>query len=229
MPRSNARPQPHPLAAYADQIDPVTTYALRDVAALLGLSLSNVSGMALHGWLPGSRLRPHRRGGRTYTWTGKQLLRIAARPIRVEYDHDRYGPATLYRVGCRCPVCMRAHTAESRERKRALSEEAFPAETRAEVITLVAAGTPIADAAAEAGVSLAKVYGRATWDLAFGDQLDEAAWSLCVLGENAPGCGSPAGYRGKPKGRATRPACRGTGCREWRRAQAQAERSAAEE
>ncbi|MFF0698401.1 hypothetical protein ACFYU4_37925 [Streptomyces tendae] len=222
---TRAPAQPHPLAEYADRIDAAEVYTLRRLAELLELAPSSVSGMARYGWLPGSRMRPHRRGGRTYTWTGKQLLRLAARPIRVQYDHERYAPSTLYRVGCRCPVCVRVHSADSQERKRALADEAFPVGKRARVVALVAAGTTVVDAAAEVGVTAGWVYGRATWDAAFAEEIDEAAWSLCVLGQDDPACSTAAGYRGKTGGKVPRPACRGTGCREWRRGQSQVERA----
>ncbi|MER7497101.1 hypothetical protein ABT033_31450 [Streptomyces pharetrae] len=223
----NTPVQPHPLAEYADRIAPGRVYTLRQLAELLELAPSSVSGMARYGWLPGSRMKPHRRGGRTYTWTGKQLLRLAARPITVQYDHERYAPSTLYRVGCRCPACVRAHSADSQERKRALADEAFTEEKRARLVALVADATPVAEAAAEVGVTLGQVYGRATWDAAFAEELDEAAWSLCVLGQNDPACSTASGYRGKPGGKwkSPRPACRGTGCREWRRGQSHLERA----
>ncbi|WP_086681814.1 hypothetical protein [Streptomyces pseudogriseolus] len=214
--------RPHPLAEYADRIDPAEVYTVRQLAALLELAPSSVSGMAGYGWLPGSRVQPHRRGGRQYTWTGKQLKRLASRRIKVSYDHDRYAPATLYRVGCRCSQCVHAHGVDSRNRRRALAEEAFPAEKRTRLVELVSAGAPVAEAAEKVGVSLSRVYGRANWDAAFAEDLDEAAWSLCVLGDTNPACGTAAGYRGNGE---KRPACRGTGCREWRRSMSQRERA----
>ncbi|MER5615875.1 hypothetical protein [Streptomyces sp. NPDC002215] len=219
--------QPHPLAEYEGRIDPAKVYTLRQLAELMELAPSSLSGMARYGWLPGSRMRPHRRGGRTYTWTGKQLVRLAARTIRVEYDHEQYSAATLYRVGCRCPACKKAHSAATTERKRALSGAAFTEEQRNRVVELVSGQMPVAEAAAEVGVTLAQVYGRAVWDADFADRLDEAAWSLCVLGEDDPSCSLPSAYRGKKTGPTPRAACRGTGCREWRRAQARQERAAA--
>ncbi|PRH78387.1 hypothetical protein C6N75_15240 [Streptomyces solincola] len=225
MPRTPV--QPHPLAQYADRIDPGKVYTLRQLAELLELAPSSVSGMARYGWLPGSRMKPHRRGGRTYTWTGKQLRRLAGRPIKVQFDHERYAPTTLYRVGCRCPACVQAHSEDSRARKRSLAEDAFPEEKRARLVALVEDATPVAEAAAEVGVTVGEVYGRATWDALFAEELDEAAWSLCVLGQADPGCSTASGYRGKPGGTSPRPACRGTGCREWRRAASQLERAEA--
>ncbi|MCX4976522.1 hypothetical protein [Streptomyces sp. NBC_00620] len=223
---SHTAAQPHPLAEYADRIEPAKVYTVRQLAELLELAPTSVSGMAGYGWLPGSRMRPHRRGGRVYTWTGKQLLRIAGRRIRVQFDHDRYAPATLYRVGCRCPMCTQAHNADSQQRRRAMAEEVFPAEKRARVVGLVTGQMPVGDAAAEVGVSLGAVYGRAVWDAGFAEALDEAAWSLCVVGEDDPACGTASGYKGNASGRSPRPACRGTGCREWRRGQSRQERAA---
>ncbi|MDW6058085.1 hypothetical protein SAZ11_08280 [Streptomyces sp. FXJ1.4098] len=145
--------------------------------------------------------------------------------MRVEYDHEKFAPATLYRVGCRCPTCVEAHSAESLERRRALAEEVFTAEQRRRVVELVAAETPVPEAARKAGVTLHQVYGRANWDAQFAEEFDEAGWSLCVLGQDHPQCGTAGGYRGNERG--SRPACRGTGCREWRRGMSQQERAAA--
>jgi hypothetical protein len=209
------------------RIDAGSVYTVRQLAELMELAPSSVSGMATYGWLPGSRMKPHRRGGLVHTWTGKQLLRLAARPIRVQYDHERYAPATLYRAGCRCPVCVQAHSADSRARNHALAEDAFPRQARKRLLALVTNAMPVAEAAKEVGVPLGYVYGRAIWDAEFGEALDEAAWSLCVLGEDDPGCSTPSGYRGNPRGKSPRPACRGTGCREWRREQSRMERSEA--
>ncbi|MFJ4880161.1 hypothetical protein ACIP93_33805 [Streptomyces sp. NPDC088745] len=221
---SRTTTQPHPLASYASQIDPQEVYTVRAVAALLGMALPSVSGMATYGLLPGGRVRPHARGGRQRVWTGAQLLRIAKRPVRVQYDHEKLSPTTLYRVGCRCQVCVAAHSAESLERRRALAEEAFPAEQRQRVLELVETQMPVAEAAEKVGVTLHQVYGRANWDFGFAEALDEAGWSLCVLGQDNPQCSTASGYRGNEGGRSHRPPCRGTGCREWRRAMAQQER-----
>jgi hypothetical protein len=223
VPRTTAHA--HPLAFCANQIDPERTYTVRTVAALLGMAPSSVSGMATYGLLPGSRQRAHARGGSERTWTGKQLLRLSRRPVRVQYDHEKLSPATLYRVGCRCPVCVNAHSTESRARRRGLAEAAFTGEQRKRVLNAVAAGTPVADAAHQAKVTLHQVYGRATWDAEFAEDLDEAGWALCVLGHDDPLCGRPGAYRGYEQGEAYRPPCRGTGCREWRRDQAQQERT----
>ncbi|MFF8464873.1 hypothetical protein ACF071_29520 [Streptomyces albidoflavus] len=223
---SRTTTQPHPLAPYAEQIDPEAAYTVHRIAALLGMAPVSVSGMATYGLLPGSRMRPHARGGRQRVWTGKQLLRLTQRPVRVQYDHERFAPVTLYRVGCRCHACVAAHTAESRERRRALAEEAFTAEQRKRVLDLVETQTPVAEAAERAGVTLHQVYGRANWDAEFAEALDEAGWSLCVLGQAHPQCSTASGYRGNERGQAHRTPCRGTGCREWRRGMAQQERAA---
>ncbi|WP_307820462.1 hypothetical protein [Streptomyces sp. MC1] len=209
--------QPHPLAKYADRIDASADYTARQLAALLELSLSSVHMMAGYGWLPGSRMRTPARGGRKYTWTGQQLLRLAGRRIKVQYDHERYAPSTLYRVGCRCPECTAAHNTESRQRRRALAEEKFPEPQRTRLVELVGEGTPVEDAAQEVGVSVGYVFGRATWDAAFADALDDAGWALCVLGESSPACGTAGAYRGNDSKRSPRPPCRGTGCREYKR------------
>ncbi|MFF9090953.1 hypothetical protein ACF1BE_32170 [Streptomyces sp. NPDC014991] len=94
------------------------------------------------------------------------------------------------------------------------------------VLDLVAAQTPVAEAAEKAGVTLRQVYGRANWDSAFAEELDEAGWSLCVLGQDHPQCSTASGYRGNERSEAHRPACRGSGCREWRRGTSRLERAA---
>ncbi|RAJ44302.1 hypothetical protein K388_07387, partial [Streptomyces sp. KhCrAH-43] len=206
-----------PLAPYASQINPEQVYTLRQVAALLELAPTSVSGMVGHGWLPGSRMRPHARGGRHHTWTGKQLIRIASRPIKVSYDHEKFSASTLYRVGCRCPACTRAHTQDSQARRRALADETFNVERRTQLVDLVGEGALVPEAAKEVGVTIGHVYGRATWDAEFAEALDEAGWALCVLGSDDPQCSTSVGYRGRESGMFPRPPCRGTGCREWRR------------
>ncbi|MET8696844.1 hypothetical protein ABZV65_30390 [Streptomyces bauhiniae] len=216
---------PHFLAPYAAQLDPAGVYTVRQIAALIGAQPQSVYNLSSHGFLPGARVRVLPRGGREKVWTGKKLARLAARPIQVTYHHDRYSPATLYRVGCRCPNCRAAHTKESQERKRALAEAAFPAEKRQLVLDLVEAQTPVAEAASEAGVPLAAVYGRALWDAVFAEALDEAGWSLCVLGSDDPMCSSAPAYRGN---QSKRDPCRGTGCREWRRESSRQTRAAAQ-
>ncbi|MFF8809880.1 hypothetical protein [Streptomyces omiyaensis] len=221
---SRTTAQPHPLADCAERIDPQESYTVRRIAALLGMAPGSVTGMATYGLLPGSRMRPHARGGRQHVWTGRQLLRIAGRPVRVRYDHERLAPATLYRIGCRCVICVADHSAESQERRRALAEAAFTADQRSRLLELVTAQTPVPKAAQEVGVTLHQVYGRATWDAEFAEALDEAGWSLCALGQDDPRCSTAAGYRGS-EGGAHRPACRGTGCREWRRGMSQQERA----
>lgn len=222
MSRTTSRP--HPLADYAERIDAEAVYTVRQVAALMELAVSSVDGMARYGWLPGSRMRPHRRGGRQYTWTGRQLLRLAFRPIRVQYDHERFSASTLYRVGCRCPVCTAAHSAESKDRRRALAEDAFPEPKRRRLVELVSGSMPVPDAAKKIGVTIYQVYGRAAWDAEFAEALDEAGWSLCVLGDDSPACGTAGAYRGNPSVTSPRPACRGTGCRESRRESSRKER-----
>ncbi len=220
--------RPHPLAPYADRIDPDEHYTAREIADLLGITPNSISGMATYGLLPGSKLRSHARGGRQHTWTGKQLLRLARLPLRVQYDHERFSPATLYRAGCRCPECIEDHGAESTEWRRTRADEAFTPEQRERVVDLVADQTPVAEAAAMVGVTPYVVYARATWDGEFAAALDEAAWSLCVLGEAHPKCSTASGYRGSSRATDPTPPCRGTGCREWRRGASRQERTAAE-
>ena len=135
---------------------------------------------------------------------------------QVPHDHVQYAATTLYRYGYRCPQCTEAHAAESRERNRAAAAEAFTTEQRCFVLELVAAGVSVSEAAEVVGVDGAWVYARAVWDSDFAKELDLAGWTLCVLGPDHPKCGTATGYRGSVRDD-TRPGCRGTGCREWKR------------
>lgn len=38
---------------------------------------------------------------------------MAKRSVRVERDHEKFAPATLYRVGYRSAACVAAHSVES--------------------------------------------------------------------------------------------------------------------
>ncbi|WP_328373405.1 hypothetical protein OG800_50235 (plasmid) [Streptomyces sp. NBC_00445] len=215
----------HPLVQCAERIDPEAVYTVAGIARLLGMAASSVKGMAGYGWLPGGRMQPHARGGRQRVWAGAQLLQLAQKPLVVEYDHERYSPVTLYRVGCRCDVCAQAHADASKAQRRASAEETFPAESRRQLLKQITDGMPVAQAAAAVGVSRSRVYGRADWDPDFAEELDEATWSLCVAGEDSPVCGTASGYRGQPGQLNGRPGCRGTACREWRRGAGRDERT----
>lgn len=208
--------RPHPLAPYAGQITPDAVYTLRGIASLMGMSLTSATNLNTHGLLPGGRIRVGDRGRKLHVWTGARLLRLASRPVRLELDHTRYAPTTLYRVGCRCAVCASAHTAETVARSRALSEQALPAPARARLLKLVEEGATVPEAAAAVGVTHQQVYGRAGWDAEFGEALDEAGWFLCTLTPDHPSCGTASRWR--------RGGCRGTGCREWRRDTSRRER-----
>lgn len=218
--RSPVPPVPHPLAQHTGQIDPGRTYSTRDLAVLMEMSLTTLRSLITCGLLPGGRTR--RTNGREMTtWTGRRLLRTARQPLRLRYDHTRYAPTALYRAGCRCPRCTAAHNQESRTWRRDLADAAFPAPAREHLLGQVSRGTPLADAAADAGTTPGRVHGYALRDPQFAQALDEAGWSLCVLGPGAPRCSTPTAYRGRGE---QQPACRGTGCREWRRATSQNER-----
>ncbi|WP_240364080.1 hypothetical protein [Streptomyces sp. S1D4-20] len=217
----------HPLARCVERIDPETVYTVAGIARLLGMSVSSVKGMAGYGWLPGGRMQPHARGGRQHVWAGARLLQLAHQPLVVEYDHERYSPVTLYRVGCRCDVCTQAHAETSKAQRRAFAEETFPAQSRLRLLEQIVGGMPVAQAATAVGVTRSRVYRRADWDPDFAQELDEATWALCVAGEDSPVCGTASGYRGRPGQRNGRPACRGTACREWRRGAGRDERTVA--
>lgn len=193
----------HPLASLVDRIDPAALYRIPDLAELLGLSRSSAMALELSGWFPGSgRERvPGARGVRR-VWTGAALI-AAAGIDPPPLDHGRYAPSTLWRLGCSCDDCLAWHNADTRGRRRAVSDERFPQEKRDQVLELVAAGdvASITEAAKEAGVTAGQVYGLALRDAEFRAALDEAGMALCRGGDR---CGRPAGYR---------QGCRGTACR----------------
>ncbi|MFE7032411.1 hypothetical protein ACFU9Y_19040 [Streptomyces sp. NPDC057621] len=210
-----------------ERIDPEKVYTVADIARLLGVSVSSVKGMAGYGWLPGGCMQAHARGGRQHIWTGARLLELTHQPLVVEYDHERFSPVTLYRVGCHCDICTQAHAEASKAQRRASAEETFPAESRRRLLEQIAGGMPVAEAARAVGVTRNRVYGRAEWDPNFAQELDEATWALCVAGKDSPVCGTAGGYRGQPDRLNGRPGCRGTACREWRRGASRSERPVA--
>ena len=213
----------HPLAPYVDQIDPDRTYNMRDIAVLIGTSRGSVETMRKLGALDGAVAEVMPGGGRMWTWRGSQLVQMASKPLRLQgLDHSKLAPVTLYRVGCGCPACRQAYVDEARERRRALSEERFPAAARETVLSRVWEGYTVVEAAEMAGVSTNQVYRRTEWDADFGSALDEAAWTLCQAGPDSPRCGTAGMYRGLGTGYSP---CRGTGCREWRRESSQRNRS----
>ncbi|MGW1617448.1 hypothetical protein ACWCQZ_50995 [Streptomyces sp. NPDC002285] len=141
-------------------------------------------------------------GGRQRVWTGAALM-AAADTDPPALDHSRYAPSTLWRLGCACDGCLAWHNGDSRQRRRAVSDAAFPEQRRRQVLELASAGEvdTIEEAAAQAEVSPGLVFGLARRDDAFRAALDEAAVGLCVGGDL---CGRPNGYR---------TGCRGTACR----------------
>ncbi|KUF17382.1 hypothetical protein [Streptomyces silvensis] len=221
MPQVRHVVRSHPLAPYTDKIAADGLYTLPDLAALMGISRSSAHVLAAHGAFSSNGADPRR--GRTRQWTGAELLLMATRPVRITLDHAQFAPETLYRLGCRCDGCMDAHAAASREWKRTAADQKFPAPQREEVLRLVAQGTPVPTAAAAVGVTPHCVAGRATWDTAFADALDQALWSLCTWGQTDPQCGTAAAYRGSRDH--TTPGCRGTACRSWRRGASRQERA----
>jgi hypothetical protein len=193
----------HPLARVVDRIDPDARYRAGDLAELLGLARSSTNTLALSGWFPGFEWeRVPGADGRQRVWTGAALI-AAADTDPPALDHTRYAPSTLWRLGCGCDDCLAWHNADSRTRRRADADAAFPAQRRRRVLELVAAGDvdSIQAAAVKAGATPGQVFGLARRDDDFRAALDEAAVALCVGGDL---CGRPRGYR---------LGCRGTMCR----------------
>jgi hypothetical protein len=193
----------HPLAAVVDRIDPDALYRIPDLAGLLGLAPGSTHSLALSGWFPGAeRERVPGAAGVRQVWSGAALI-AAAGIDPPPLDHTRYAPSTLWRLGCGCDDCLAWHNTDSRDRRRARSDAAFPPQKRRQVLDLITAGdvTSIVEAAERAGTSPGLVFGLANRDPAFRAALDEAANALCVGGDR---CGRPIGYQA---------GCRGTACR----------------
>lgn len=194
----------HPLARVIDRIDPAALYRVPDLADLLGLARSSTWALVQSGWFPGVEYEPVPDGtGRRQVWTGAALI-AAADTDPPALDHTKYAPSTLWRLGCGCDDCLAWHNADSRDRHRRASDDAFPEQRRRRVLELVASGTvTVKEAAAQAEVTVGQVYGYARRDQEFERLLDEAAASLC----RDPGgsrCATPGAYRA---------GCRGTACR----------------
>jgi hypothetical protein len=193
----------HPLARVVDRIDPDARYRAADFPELLGLARSSTNTLILSGWFPGAEWeRVPGADGRQRVWTGAALI-AAADTDPPALDHSRYAPSTLWRLGCGCDDCLARHNADSRTRRRAAADAAFPEQRRRQVLELVSAGDvpTIEEAAARAEVTPGQVFGLARRDDDFRAALDEAAVALCVGGDR---CGRPSGYR---------QGCRGTMCR----------------
>ncbi|MFF2548311.1 hypothetical protein ACFVUY_37940 [Kitasatospora sp. NPDC058063] len=197
----------HPLEHLRARLEPGATYTVRDLAELLGVSTQSVRVLHHGGYLPGSTWTgiPGRGGGR-HTWSGERLLAclgmdLAALP---PLDHDRYGPATLWRLGCGCEDCTAWHAASTKGYRHRDAEERFPSALREELLAQVRAGTDVQSAARDVGLTHHHVYGFARLDAEFGRRLDEAGEALCVSAADSR-CGTPAGYRHL--------SCRGTACR----------------
>ena len=198
----------HPLKSIERQIRAQNLYTVRDLAGLLGVSIQSVRSVHAGGYLPGAAWEsiPGGRGGGRYVWRGEQLL--AALDLTLDdlpaLDHQRYAPATLWRLGCGCEDCSAWHNASTKADRRQQAGERFPPDRREQLLALVAAGTVVKEAAEAVGVRTGQVYGACTTDPEFSRRLDEAGEALCVAASD-PQCGSHALYR--------RRGCRGTACR----------------
>ncbi|QKZ20300.1 hypothetical protein [Streptomyces chartreusis] len=192
----------HPLTRVLDRVVPDAQYRAPDLAELLGLALSSTNTLILSGWFPGAAWERAPGTDRRRVWTGAALI-AAADTDPPALDHSRYTPSTLWRLGCGCDGCLAWHNADSRQRRRAAADAAFPEQRRRQVLELVSSGDvdSIEEAAARAKVSPGRVFGLALRDQDFRAALDEAAVALCVGGDL---CGRPIGYR---------TGCRGTACR----------------
>ncbi|MFD8594541.1 hypothetical protein ACFV1L_06030 [Kitasatospora sp. NPDC059646] len=191
---------PHPLSSVRNRIDSDADYTVKTLASATGYSRSHIKTLALAGDLPGTT-----RPGVGYRWAGKDVLDAinegAANP---DFDHDKYAPSSLWRMGCRCSDCANEHLADLRKWRREISQRDFPEPLQKRLLALVGAGTSVKEAAELLGLTSVRVYAEARVDEEFGALLDKAAEALCVDAADHR-CGTPTGYR--------RLACRGTACR----------------
>jgi len=194
----------HPLAPVLDRIEPEQTYTTADLSELLDMSTGSIRALTHSGWLPGSKVQPHARGGRRFVWTGQALLEAAEISELPALDHDRYHPSTLWRLGCGCHTCLAWHNTTSRKTRRRRAEQALPADLRAKLLRQIRAGTSVKDASLALGTTHHAVYGLARTNDTFARELDDAAQTLCAAPADSR-CGTAAGYSNLQ--------CRATHCR----------------
>jgi hypothetical protein len=97
---------------------------------------------------------------------------------------------TRWRQKARDPKARAAHAADTTSWRRSLAEADFGPEEQAELIENLRAGLRITEAAAAVGMTANAVYGRARWDVEFGNALEQVLAETCPAGDM---CGRPAG------------------------------------
>jgi hypothetical protein len=101
-------------------------------------------------------------------------------------------PHSRWRYGDRDPSATAGHNADSRTYRQRLAAEAFPPGARRRVVDRVAAGTGLAEAATEVGVTWQAVRAWSSRDPEFFGQLDEACRAAAPPGTEH---GTAGGYR----------------------------------
>lgn len=79
-----------------------------------------------------------------------------------------------WRQGARDAAARRAHNAETRADRRRKSLAGFTAQAERDLLAALRDGTPLTEAAAQAGVPFQALFGRARWDAAWATRLDQA-------------------------------------------------------
>ncbi|WP_369383228.1 hypothetical protein [Streptomyces sp. cg36] len=172
----------HPLLDVVEDIDPDEQYTVKDIAHLTGRAYRTAGRWAAGGHFgEGSedRVGVHD-AGRRRVWTGRELLAAVAAPRPVQ-DHQDREKSTTWASGCRqgdgCD-CIDHHNEDTAQHRRAFREafveQVFPAQARADLLKILAAGNPLPVGLAWVQTPPARMWAYARTHPAWGRNLDEA-------------------------------------------------------
>jgi hypothetical protein len=85
-----------------------------------------------------------------------------------------------------------AHNADTTSWRRGIAEVDFNPDDQAELLRHIRSGATVAQAAARLGMTFQAVYGRARWDVSFGQALEDLLAATCPAGD---WCGRPKGVK----------------------------------
>ncbi|HEY2096299.1 MAG TPA: hypothetical protein VGH72_07545 [Pseudonocardia sp.] len=103
-----------------------------------------------------------------------------------------FSNTTRWRYGARDDAARTAHTAGTVAWRRSIAEAIFGATEQETVFAALRAGLTLTQAAKALDLTTNAIYGRARWDHAFRDQLEEVLDETCPAGDY---CGRPAGVK----------------------------------
>lgn len=99
---------------------------------------------------------------------------------------------TRYRQRARDPKARAAHAADTTSWRRSVAEADFGPDEQEQLFEALRAGLRLTAAAAAVGMTTHAIYGRARWDVEFGDALETVLAETCPAGDL---CGRPAGVK----------------------------------